>query len=252
MSKTTIQASNLKENLENQDSVNGCWRHLSIGKTETSEKSSLSLLQRTARRRSNHHRTLPRSNQVWNAVNIAYFRGQMLWVWWWWRPWGKRAHHWWMWISMAGRSSRSLCPRQHQITLQENQMLRSVQRWWNSSIQQQTFLQWHAQAENQIPTISNQTSGWKLPTIHLQHVARWTSQNERHQQHRTTPRCPLKHGTSFHACCRHQTCLGNQRKPAFRAHLRQTKPTTEVSKRRENPHQSMLQSHPFRSLQKNV
>ena len=44
------------------DSVNRCWRFLPIGKTETIEKSSLSLLQRPARRRSNHHRTLPRPN----------------------------------------------------------------------------------------------------------------------------------------------------------------------------------------------
>jgi len=87
MSKTTIQASDLKDNLEDQGttcnnsttaSTDAEDFYPSVGKTETSEKSSLSLLQRPTRRRSNHHRTLPRPNQVWNAVNTTCFRGQML------------------------------------------------------------------------------------------------------------------------------------------------------------------------------
>jgi len=50
---------------------------------------------------------------------------------------------------------------------------------------------------------------------------------------------------------RHWTCLGCQRRPAI-PRASQTKPTTEASKCRNHPHQSILQSHPFRSLQKHV
>jgi len=50
---------------------------------------------------------------------------------------------------------------------------------------------------------------------------------------------------------RHWTRLGNQRKPTTPS-ASQTKPTTEAPERRHHPHQNMLWSHPFRSLQKTV
>jgi len=88
--------------------------------------------------------------------------------------------------------------------------------------------------------------------IHLQHAcAYWMSQEERCQQHRTTTRCPLKQGTSFHTWTLNQSgqptetrnseCISNQ-----------LKPTTEAPKCRQHPHQGLLQSHPFRSPQKNL
>jgi len=42
-----------------------------------------------------------------------------------------------------------------------------MMRRWNSSVQQQTFLQCHAQVENQIPKLSKQTSIRQPPAIHL-------------------------------------------------------------------------------------
>jgi len=101
--KCNISLNHYKNYLQQpHDSVNRCWRFLPISKTETSEKSSLSLLQQHVRRRSNQHQTLPgpTSNQVWNAVNTTCFCGQMLWAWWWQRRCRReRVHHWWLRIS---------------------------------------------------------------------------------------------------------------------------------------------------------
>jgi len=83
-----------------------------------------------------------------------------------------------------------------------------------SQIKQQTFPQWHAQVKNKIPELSKQTLREETAVIHLQHAcACWMSQEERCQQHRTTTRCPLKQGTSFHTWTLNQS--GQPRKPAI-------------------------------------
>jgi len=175
----------------------------------------------------------------------------MLWARRWQGPRGKRAHHRWIWISLAGRSSRSLHPGQHQITLQENQMTWHVQRQWNSSIQQQTFLRWHTQVENQIPKLSKQTTavgGNCLQFTCSMRLDKSRREMSANNMERPQNICQNRELLSMPG---HWTCLGNQRKPTIPS-ASQTKPTTEVPKHRQHPHQSMLQSHPFRSLQKTV
>jgi len=46
-------------------------------------KSCLPLLQEHLNRRSNQQQTLLGLNQIWNAINIAYLCGQMIWGWRW-------------------------------------------------------------------------------------------------------------------------------------------------------------------------
>jgi len=117
-----------------------------------------------------------------------------------------------MWISLAGRSSRSLNPRQHQITLQEKQILQPA-----------------AHRDDGIAVFNNKLSCDNTLTSRRQLVcnspASWretpTTQND--------PKMPIK-----------------------TEHFFPTKPTTETFKRKQHLHQSMLQSHPFRCPQKAV
>jgi len=82
MSKTIIQASDLKENLENQGITCNNSTIVSIDAEDFYPSVRLNLVRKAVytRRRSNHHQTLlrPQANQVWNAVNTTYFRGQTL------------------------------------------------------------------------------------------------------------------------------------------------------------------------------
>ena len=231
------------------NSIRRCWRFLPINKTETGEQSSLSLLQRTVGRRSNQHQTLPGLNQVWNASNTNRFCGQILWARQWRRPWREMVHHWWTWIGLAGRSSTSPHPGQHQITLQENQMTRPAQRWWNCSVQQQTFLlhddtlKWRTTSQN---SASRPAGG-----NHLQFTwGMWLDWSRREvPSTQNDPKMSIE--TWFFFQPGHWTCVGNQRRPTIWS-VSQTKPTTEVPHCRWHPCQSMLQSHPFRSVKKTV
>ena len=102
-------------------------KFLLVGETETSEKNSLPLLQEPTKRRSNQHRPLPRLNQVWNAINTDKCceckchrdpeeKGLTI------------VDYESAWLADLVGAYVLLQTGLHQITLQENQTVRPVQR----------------------------------------------------------------------------------------------------------------------------
>jgi len=159
--------------------------------------------------KTNCHRTLPGLNQVWNAINTTCLRGEMLWAGWWCRPEEKG-------FTTSGCESAWLAdpvgacvPDNTKSQLRKKQMLRPMQRRWNGSIQQQTFLRWHTQVENQIPKFSRQTSRRKLHVIHLKHVAREVK--SRVANNTEWPQ-DVNWNRELLSTDRHWTGLGNQQK----------------------------------------